>query len=86
MLLIIVCMADAITGRNGLYRFDLVHHGALIALAIGVRSLLPMGRFEKWKHDINDRRRFSGTAGSALGIVMGLGCAVSSGGRMGRQI
>ena len=77
-LLIIIRIADAITGGHSLYRFLLLHTGAVIAFTIGVRSLLLMRPYQKWNDDISDRQRFSETVGFVLGLLMGLGCSVSA--------
>ena len=35
-------------------------------------------RTEKWNDDIGNRQRFSETVGFALGMLLGLGCAISA--------
>jgi len=77
-LLIIIRIADGITGGHSLYRFMLVHTGAVIAFIVGVRSLLLMKPFKKWDDDISDRQRFSETVGFVLGLLLGFGCSVSA--------
>lgn len=77
-LLVVIRTVDAVTGRNSLYRFGLVHTSAVIAFTVGVGSLLLMGPFQKWNDDISDRQRFSETVGFAFGLFMGLGCSVSA--------
>jgi hypothetical protein len=77
-LLSVIRMADAITGGHSLYRFLLLHTGAVIAFTVGVRSLLLVKPFERWNDDISDRQRFSETVGFVLGLLYGLGCSVSA--------